>query len=46
MQQTEELDMSNGMVKFCVSYVTCRVAAEGVKLLVASCNNHYILGRL
>lgn len=44
MVQNEEFDMFHPTVKFCVSWVTCRVAAEGAKQFVNSWNCHRITG--
>lgn len=45
MVHNQELDMTNPTVKFCVSQVTCAVAAEGAKLFVTSWNSHRITGK-
>jgi len=36
------LDMTDDTTKFCVSWVTCRVCAEGAATFVNAWNNHYI----
>ena len=40
------IDMSNENDKFAVSWITCNVAKEGVKLFVDAWNHHIVPGNV
>lgn len=44
MENSEEIDMENESIKFCVSWVTIRVMEDPIKCFIQSWNNHRIPG--
>ena len=45
MVQNQELDITDSVMEFCVSWVSCRVCVVGTKRFVMAWNNHRIDGR-
>jgi len=44
MDNSNEIDMGNEAVKFCVSKVACMVAGFGLQVVISSWNEHPIAG--
>ena len=46
MTENDELNMSDEVVKFCTSFICCRVVYAGIKRFIDSWNLHPIPGKL